>query len=209
MCCGCDASLLENCNCSLYEEKCEKPVCCWCCVYQRWIKFESEGKIYSTLIADIELVSSKEKHLKVAKKFVKDQLKDIEHINAEFSKYKSKRYIQMVDGDNDLDTLVNEIENDLGQKIRCQLNEWEVYIEMCNVFLDFQDAFVSKLSYLNMFEMSEGIFTTLFEMAQLFSKVLKTEQNMSFIATTKEKFVDLEGVLTKFQENLNHKISTL
>ncbi|AHI52726.1 hypothetical protein [Spiroplasma culicicola] len=209
MCCNCNYNYVKNCTCLIYEKKCIDFICCWCCVFQRWISTQIEGSLYKNLIADIQNAINNNKELKILKKVLKNQFRDIDKIQKDFDKYLANDYLTLIDGEQAIEQVVPEIELQLGQKIRLQLTEWEVYFEVCRVVLEMDNSYFTKMTYLNMFEMTEVISKTLYEFAQLFLKTIRTQENVSFIETTKEKFVDLEKIVEDFQRLLTNKIANL
>ncbi|AOG60276.1 hypothetical protein SHELI_v1c03210 [Spiroplasma helicoides] len=206
MCCKCKSIYIENCTCLIYESECFGFVCCWCCAYSKWENDELKGQIYKTLTKDIDNILNKNKHLKVLKKVLKKQLKDIELNSIEFEKLKLKNYSKLLDGEKEIQILAYDMELELGLKIRCLLKEWEIYIEMSNLVIGLDRNYTSKSTFLTMFELCESINKSIYNMVELFKTISYSDENKAFLNSIKQKFIDIEKILNNLENNLDNKI---
>ncbi|AHB36212.1 hypothetical protein SAPIS_v1c03660 [Spiroplasma apis B31] len=204
-CCNCDTKYIQSCNCVILSDLCDIELCCWCCLHsiiQNFKKTTNYEEKLNTYIND--LIKSNE-HGKYIKKLFKQLSKDMEINQKSYNKLLSKNYLNSIDKNLGSLNLAREVDNDFGFKIRAQLNEWEYLIELINLYIDFGPEEIKKEIHIEFQNWISFLFKLIGDIAVLFIRTTVVDENASYIATTKEKLIDIEENLHKTELNLGAK----
>lgn len=137
----------------------------------------------------------------------KNLMFEVEEIQTKFKKLSSIDFGHYLDNnDQDERIILDELEQNLSYKIRCQISEWELIIEICLVLLDLESSYFDIGVYDNMKHLSVSISHGLYFITKIFTTITRSEFNSILYNSTKEKIFDVEAILSIFETKLAIKI---
>ncbi|WP_148285964.1 hypothetical protein [Spiroplasma taiwanense] len=150
---------------------------------------------------------SKNKYFpKTFRKGLIEFLENIENYKKQIADLENNFKFSNKDFNNNPEIIYNSIEISLIAKLLSFVNILDLYIEICNLFLEIMYFEIVNLTYTNLFNFLENIDNTIPYLVKIFLGLSKKIKNSIEFSTLMNKMISFDNNLVKLSEELNIKI---